>query len=121
MEQGLTERLSNLGEQLKAYADTRIELARYTFIDKLSAGIALILSNALMLLSMLFVVFFSSCAAAFYIGQVSGSLVAGFLWVAGAYLFIFLLVLIFRRPLIHNPVSNKLIRELLEEKDNGKD
>lgn len=121
MEQGLTERLSNLGEQLKEYADTRIELARYTFIDKLSAGIALILSNLLLVVSMLFVVFFSSCAAAFYIGQASGSLAAGFLWVAGGYLLIFLVVLLFRRSLIHNPVANKLIRELLEEKEYEKD
>lgn len=121
METELKAEFGKLGENIKRYAETRIDLFKLKLVDKLSSGIAAMISGALVAVMLLSVLFFASVSLAFYLGDLQGSLAQGFLLVAGIYLLVLILILLFRKAFIHDPVAGKIIRGMLTSDDYEKE
>lgn len=108
--------IEDLNENLKAYLSTRYDLAVLKTTDKVSAigsmtSLAVILGVFITLC-----VLFLSVSIGFFLAEWVGSYALGFLALSGFYFLLFLLVLIFRKSWIINPVRNRLIRAILEDK-----
>ena len=108
--------IEDLNENLKAYLSTRYDLAVLKTTDKVSAiGSMTSLAVILGVFITLFVLFLS-VSLGFFLADWFGSYALGFLALSGFYFLLFLTVLIFRKSLILEPVRNRLIRSILDDK-----
>ena len=108
--------IESLFERTKDYTKTSIELLKLNAIDK-TADIAASLTFRLAfgLIIAMFSIFFN-IAISLYIGKIIGEYYYGFLIVSGFYMVIGILLVIFRKNLIVNPITNLIIKKLLETK-----
>lgn len=107
------ETIGQLVDTLKHYAGLQKEYLRLTAVEKTVRVLTAIAMTAIIGLLMVFVVIFLSFAAAFAMGPVIGQ-VAAFSIIAGAYVVILLLVLIFRKSWIERPLVHFLASLLLD-------
>lgn len=110
-------KIEELINQLKAYADTRIALAKLEAARKtsqvLSSAIAFILVALVFFLFMLMI----SIAGAWALGDWFGSMPLGFLVVAVIYLIICLIIWASREKFLRVPIMNSMIRQLFPDDD----
>ena len=107
--------IEDLNENLKAYLSTRYDLAVLKTTDKVSAiGSMTSLAVILGVFITLFVLFLS-VSLGFFLSEWFGSYALGFLVLSGGYFLLFLVVLIFRKSLIIEPVRNRIIRSILDK------
>ena len=102
-------RLESVIEHLNAYFEARWNLFVLNTSDRASDIISSLASVVLIALSMAFVLLFLSIGAALWIGNSYGNISIGFLYVGLFYLFVSILLIIFRRSFIKIPVINKLL------------
>jgi hypothetical protein len=106
--------IESLVENVEKYTATTIELAKLKSILKTSD----VLSNIAVMLVLLVVAFlaivFLSIGAAFWLGELLGSVYTGFLFVAGFYVVAGILLYLLRKRIIKGPVSNALINHFIE-------
>lgn len=108
--------IESLFERTKDYTKTSIELLKLNAIDKtadIAASLTFRLAFGLMIA--MFSIFLN-IGISLYIGKLMGEYYYGFLIVSGFYMFIGLLLVIFRKNFIVNPVTNLIIKKLLETK-----
>lgn len=106
-----------LESQFQNYINNRIWLVKLEATEKAArlSSLALIL---LMLAGLaFFVLFFISLMAGYFFAELTGSLFYGFSIVAGIYLLLLILVLVFRKNYIGPFLVNMLIRLFLEKKN----
>ncbi|HEX4849937.1 MAG TPA: hypothetical protein VFV08_03975 [Puia sp.] len=105
--------VKSLLEKSHEYLETRIDLLRLKTIDKSSD----VVSSAATLLAILigFLAFLAtlSFGLAYYFGQLLGNIYYGFFIMAGFYAVVTLLLFIFRRHWIKNPIYDGIIRKIL--------
>jgi len=108
-------------ERLRDYITARLALIRLDIIEKTSKGVTFLFVGVI--LSTLFLMFLLmfSVAIALLLGKNFGSWAVGFGLVAAFYLFLFLLVIILRKPLIEKPILNNTIKYLYEKSDGDND
>ncbi|MGH2664207.1 hypothetical protein [Flavobacterium sp.] len=107
--------IEKLIERAEAYAKTSLELYKYNAIDK-SADIFSTLAVRLAITVVL--IMFSlmiNIGLALWIGEILGKAYYGFFVIAVFYLLLALLLYIFRKQWIKNPVSNFIIVKTLKE------
>src|SRR5690242_19193839 len=99
-------KLDGLVNNLTGYVETRIELLKYEIKEDMAKAIARV--SLLLLLSLFFTFFlmFISISVAVKIGESLGTF-AGFGIVAGFYLILMLIIVIFREPISKN-LENKI-------------
>lgn len=105
-----------LFEKAQDYTKTSIELLKLNAIDKAADITA---SLAFRLVLGMFVAIFSlfiSVSISLYIGKLLGEYYLGFLIVSGFYLMVVIVLFIFRDKLIKIPITNFIIKKLLETK-----
>jgi len=108
----------NFMRNAKEYAETRINYLILDAQEKAADTAAGFVTGAVMAVIGIFLLFFLSIGAAWYIGEVTGKAFIGFFAVAGFYLLIGLLLYAFRNTLFHHPVANGLIRKItINEED----
>ena len=108
-----TDELEKLFTSVESYSKTTIKLFEYTTVYK-SANILSSLSIKLVLAIILIIFFFFlSIGIALFIGDYFPKVYYGFFVVAGFYLVIAFLFLIFKDTLIKMPVCNYIIRATL--------
>lgn len=100
-------------KELEAYIENRILLAKMQATHQLSQKLALV--TVIMLLStlMAFAMVFGGIMAAYYLTDLTGSLVKGFGYVAGFFVGLLLLLMLFRKKLMVL-VVNALVKNLLK-------
>lgn len=106
--------IEELFDKTKDYLNTRYELIKLKAVKKgtlLFSAIFLFLFLAMVFI--LIIVLFS-VGLAVYLGEVLGSYHFGFFIVGGFYLLIGIAFVMFRRRLFQNPVSNWLIKNLMD-------
>lgn len=103
-------------EQLKTYVELRTDLFKAQFTDKLSRVVGKLLSGVILMFIFAFAVLFVSLVTGFYFGRLFDSLLAGFGIVAAFYVFLFIIIVLFRKQLIETPVANQII-EIVYESD----
>lgn len=116
----LSNHLSSIYKDLKAYID-----ARYRYI-KLDASEKLIrIVSSLTLIVVLILIFslallFFFIAMAFYIGNILHDNFLGFLIVAGIFVFLLLLLILLRKPLIVHPIQKSMLKSIFKPENNSK-
>lgn len=108
--------MEDLNENLKEYLGTRYELMVLKASEKVSvvgsiASVSLIL-GILIILFILFV----SISAGFFLSDLTGSYATGFLLLSLIFLFLFFIGFLLRRKWIIEPIKNKLIRAMFDDK-----
>lgn len=106
--------LEELLNKSKAYLNTRIELIKLKVIKKVSDLLLVIFFASLLgIIAVLIIVLFS-IGLSMYLGKVLGSIYLGFFIVGAFYILTGAFLIIFRKKLIQAPLSNWLIRNLLD-------
>jgi hypothetical protein len=118
MMENIKEKYSSLVDHVQDYINNQIELAKLMAIEKVAVGI----SNAVTLtviafLGLFFIIFFS-ITLAIGLSLLVGSSLLGFLIVTLLYLFLALLLLFNKQKWMIEPISNKIIKNALEDYNN---
>lgn len=98
--------------ELKAYIETRIRLAKYKAIDSGSGVAADLVADLVLLVCLLFVLLFASVTLACYLGGVLKSEWSGFGCVTLFYILMALCIRIFRKGM-EQSIMNRLIKKIL--------
>ena len=109
-------------EELKNYLDLQLRYQKMIAAKKMSklssfAALFLILFS----IAAGFILFFSFAFVWWYSDGNSAKMAHGYLIVAGFYLFLAVVTIIFRKPLLTNPIRNILAKLFFEDSDSEKD
>ncbi len=106
--------VEELINKLKEYAETRLDLYKLIAINKVSGFFSTFVTMLILLLILFTVMLCISIGAALLIGQWLGAAFYGFFIIAGLYLIIGLVLYSMRGNILKEPVSNKLIKEMVD-------
>ena len=106
--------LEELFEKLKDYADVRLNLFKLKSINKVSGFMSSVIASLVLVIILSTVLFCITIGAALLIGAWIGQTYLGFFIIAAFYLIIGLVLYVLRGKLIKTPISNKLIKELMD-------
>lgn len=116
MEQlSLKEQLYTLIIELKEYAETKYDLARLSIIEKTAVVATAILMAIILSILVSTIVLFLSLSLAFYLGERSGNVALGFLWVGLGYFVISVFIYVSRSFFIRRPILRGLIGLILPD------
>jgi uncharacterized membrane protein len=108
----------SLMHNAREYAETRLNLLILDAQEKAADTAAGMVTGAVLGILGLFLLFFLSIGAAWYIGDATGSPFIGFFSVAGFYAVAGLIVFLARNTIIKMPVANSIIKKItLYEED----
>ena len=102
-----------LFQKAEDYGKTTIELLKLKTIDKSADVVSSLVSQLVIGIILLIFLLFVNIGIALWIGALMGKSYYGFLIVAGIYGLIGLLIYIFRNKWIKMPVSNSMIKQML--------
>lgn len=117
MEDNFSNYFSQTGKVAKEYLETRLDLIKLQAAGKLSKALGLFFSLILAFLLFFFVIVFLGMVLGFWIGEMTNSFTIGFSCSAGLFIILLGVLLLFRKSLIQTPLSNVLVKELLNEMD----
>lgn len=100
--------------KLKDYGDTRLDLFKLKSINKVSGFLSSMITSIILIILLCLVVVCITIGLAILIGEWLGASYYGFFVIAGVYIIIGLVLLISRTKLIKTPISNKLIKNLMD-------
>ncbi|MEI6455854.1 MAG: phage holin family protein [bacterium] len=122
MEPGkISDNFSELTENVKKYINLRIDLVKLILTEKLARmAMVFLLINILFIVSM-FLLLFLSFGFIYWYGEMVGPMWEGALIVAGVYLLIGVIILVFRVQIIMNPLIQQISKVLMEEKDENEE
>jgi hypothetical protein len=100
-----------------AYVETKKELLELVVVEKSSAIISSLAAALLIIFLFLLVLIFASIALAYGISQWAGQAFAGFLAVAGLYLVIAVVLVVFQERWLKTPIMNAIIRSIYKKDD----
>lgn len=102
---------------VKSYAALHVRLAKLELAERLSKITASLTVLMLTFTMVLFILLITSVGIAIYLGDVWQSYTSGFLAVAGFYVLVVMLLIVFRRGLVVNPLLTHIINQMMEEDD----
>jgi len=111
-------------KEIKTYLEIKYNLARLDVTEKIIVIMTLVIQVFIFVMLSSVILFFLSLALGNYLGNCLNDIGLGFLIVTGIYGLILLLFIVFRKPLIINPLNKKLIHLLLtrhKEEENHED
>jgi hypothetical protein len=118
--QRLTDNVTEISDNVKAYMRIKIDLLRLTLTEKLSLIISALLISVILFLVFLFISMFVSIAFIFWFRDHAGPLYVGALIVAGFYLLVGIIMFLIRNRLFIDPLVSQITKILLEEEDENK-
>ncbi len=95
-------------------AETKVELWKLRAAGKISETVSSLISIIATVILIGVAITIVSFGIAFWIGSEMGNLSYGFFIVGGFYAFAGLLVFVFRKKLVKNPVSNLIIHKIIK-------
>lgn len=95
------------------YLETRLDLLKLQAISKSSDVTSSVVSRMIILLMVSFAVFILNMGLALWVGELLGKVYLGFFVVAGFYMLVGLLLHLFRRTWLKEPVSSLIIKKML--------
>lgn len=110
-----------LFEKVKIYLQLHSRLYVLQATEKVARLYAAFVGHVAVLACLLMAFFFGSIALAYYLADYWNNVAAGFLTVMGLYLFLALLFMLFKKPLIERPLIDKTIHRLLNNEEGGTD
>jgi Putative Actinobacterial Holin-X, holin superfamily III len=106
--------VEELFEKFRDYADTRINLVKLKGIHKVSGFMSTLIASLVLVVLLCIVLLCITIGLALLIGSLLGRAYLGFFIVGALYLIIGLVFYSMRAKLIKTPISNKLIKELVD-------
>ncbi|MDQ6763147.1 MAG: hypothetical protein M3015_11050 [Bacteroidota bacterium] len=106
--------LEDLFTKLKDYAETKIDLVKLMGINRVSGFMSTVISMIILLMILFTTILCISIGLAILIGQLLGATYYGFFIIAGLYLLIGLVLYARRGSILKEPVSNRLIKEMMD-------
>lgn len=121
-ESTIVDKIITLFEQLKTYLELRAEHLRLTAGEHIVKLLGAFILRIVIVWVIFFFLLFCGLAFAYWFWGVTGHLALGFLITAGLYVLLGLLIYVFRKPLIFNPLTRVYFMiNGLDDKNNGKD
>lgn len=114
MEDNFKDYFTGSKELITDYLEARWKLLRLTAAEKMANALGVFLGLIVAAMLGFFVVLFLGFVLAYWISGIAGSVAVGFSITALVFIILLVIVLIFRRKLIHRPLTNALVRELAE-------
>lgn len=111
----LANSMDTLLTRVEDYGNTRIELTKLTAIDQGSSMLALLISHIIVVLTICIFTVVLSIGAAFWLGELLGTMYYGFLIVAAFYGLV-IMTLLFTLTSIKAGIKNTIIAHLYEPK-----
>ena len=108
--------IEDLNENLKEYLSTRYELMALKASEKVSIIGSIASVSAILGIFLILFVLFISVSAGFFLSDLTGSYSLGFLLLSSFFLLLFFVVFLIRRKFIIDPIKNKLIRAMFDDK-----
>lgn len=105
--------LRGLIQKIKEYIKNRKALTKLVIVERISTILAGMITDVLLLILGIFVVFFLSVALGLYLGDVIGSAALGFLIVGGIYALLILIITLLKKN-IENKLMNFSIGKFLK-------
>ncbi len=106
--------IEELFYKLKDYGDTRLDLFRLKSINKVSGFLTSLIVSVILLVLLFLVIICITIGAALLIGALLGKTYYGFFIIGVIYSIIGLVLYSGRDKFLKTPVSNKLIKKLLD-------
>jgi uncharacterized membrane protein len=103
-------------EKAENYTKTSIELAKLNLIDKCAEVVSSLAATIIIVIVVVMFIMLTNFGLAIWIGQLLGNVYYGFFTVAGFYLVVAVVLLLFKKQFLKTPVSNIVITEILKEK-----
>ena len=108
--------IEDLNDNLKEYLSTRYELMVLKASEKVSVIGSIASVSVILGIFLILFILFISVSAGFFLSEMTGSYGMGFLLLYCIFLLLFFFVYLVRRKWIIEPIKNKLIREMFDEK-----
>jgi len=112
--QSIIDNIENLVSRAGDIAETKVELWKLRTAGKISETVSSIISVIAIVILTILTITILSIGGAFWIGSVMGNISYGFFIVGGFYVLAGLLVYVFRRKLIKNPLTNLIINKIIK-------
>jgi F0F1-type ATP synthase assembly protein I len=106
--------LEDLFTKLRDYAETRIDLIKLMAISKVSGLISTVVSMMMLILLLFLAIICLTIGIAILIGHLLGAAYWGFFIITILYVIIGLVVYAKRGSILKNPISDKLIKEMMD-------
>lgn len=120
MGKDLSDDLMELNDSVKNYLNTKVDLVKLTFLEKITRFTSFLISFQILILCVFVIVTFLAVAFAIWYGQEYDNLVDGMLIASGFLLFLALVFIPFRKKLITSNLLRNFSKILFEE-DESKD
>jgi len=112
-----TENISGIKENIRLYVETKASLFALMAFDKGVKALTVFISNSVVILFMAMAIFLMSVAVAIYVGRLLDSIELGLLIVAGFYLFLGIVFLIFKRQIFSRFIITFLVSLFFHDDD----
>lgn len=106
----MLEEIGNIKKDIQEYIEARLDLLKLQAAENISKIISNTAVAIIIVLLLSLILFFLSFAAGYFMASVLHSNELGFLCVAGFYLLLMLIILIFRKKIIDRPVIKSVIK-----------
>ncbi len=101
-------------ERIESFGKTTIDLVKLKAVDKLAKLASNIVFGVLIALIGFFFLIILNMALAFWVGDLVGKTHAGFFIVAGFYVLLMVILVLFKKQLVKSPVTNAIISKFLK-------
>ncbi|MFT3793280.1 hypothetical protein [Flavobacterium sp.] len=105
-----------LVDKIEEYAKTSVELYKLKAIDKGTDVFTSFISRVVIISIIALFFLLITIGLSLYLGDVLGKTYYGFFAVAGIYISIGIILLIFRRSWLENPLNDYIVRQIFKEK-----
>ena len=109
-----TTSVEDLFYRLKEYGDTRLDLLKLKSINKASSFLSNLIVSIALIVVLFFILICITIGVALLIGSLLGEAYYGFFIIAVVYIIIGLILYSGRDKYLKTPISNKLIKELID-------
>lgn len=107
-------------EQVEEYVDNTLTLLKLQAVEKTSKLIASTVGGIIIVFLGLGILFFASFLAGYYLSDLTGNKYEGFGMVAGFYVLLLLIFIIFRRSIVDKTITNTVINIFFESTKKNK-
>jgi hypothetical protein len=111
----ITDQIKQLGQSVKNYIEAEKELIKLKAVKNLSMAAAILVTVVFLIILFHIMLAMAGIWLGFYLGTIWESYPLGFGVSALAFVTIFILVIIFRKPLLINPIVNAAIGALVKD------
>ena len=106
--------VEELFEKLKDYGETRIDLLKLKTVNKVSGFLSNLITSVFLLILLFLVIIFLFIGLALLVGTWLGQAYWGFLIMGALFIIIGLILFSSRKKILKEPISNSLIKSLID-------